>query len=144
MIYGKAALRRFLGKGLEQLLRSRALFFGEVKPSQCISRSPGLMVRTVHHLAVKWDFGVSMWEKKKKKYRVHQEHLRKKVPAAAGTNALLTARLYSEIIAREKKENRKEAFHKSSRKKHKRLFGNKCLATCFEWYRIFISTFQQI
>lgn len=66
MIYSKAVLLRFLGKGLEQLLCSRALFFGEVKPSQCISRSPGLMVRTVHHLAVKWDLGVSMWEKKKK------------------------------------------------------------------------------
>lgn len=57
----------------------QSLVFGEVKPSQCISRSPGLMVRTVHHLAVKWDLGVSMWEKKKKKkhHSVNQEHLRK-------------------------------------------------------------------
>lgn len=80
MIYGKAALLRFLGKGLEQLLCNRALFFGKVKPSQCISRSPGLMVCTVLHLAVKWDFGVSMWEKKKKqKKNVNQENIGKDV-----------------------------------------------------------------
>lgn len=103
MIYSKAALQRFLGKGLERLLCSGALFFREVKDGQCISRNPGLMVRTVHHLTVKWDLGVSMWVKEKNP--VNQEHLGKD-STATGTDGLLTEpkmRLYSKIIARKKR-----------------------------------------
>lgn len=73
-------------------------------------------------------------EKKKKHHSVNQEHLRKDPGQMLFSKRLKYETTFRNNSQGKKKKNRKKnsSINPAERNK-KRLFGNKCLATCFGW-----------